>query len=238
MISNKIYVAFSKFINDLDQCVGDKFRYVRFYSHLCSKISESHNIAIEKNCQLIRKFIDNNTVSINSHDFTLLEDPIISYSEKVYIDMKEIFENVDPSIHPQVWDHILSLNYLCSQNEDSVENDEKVENALTLLKNHKQTQSFTDNPFIDGGGMEGQFDIEEMLKQFGGEKLAKSVKDIMESDNFKNLMTDVKSKIETDEIDISGLQQSLFSNDNVKNMMNDQNIQDMMKNINPNINGI
>jgi len=78
----------------------------------------------------------------------------------------------------------------------------------------RQLQQLYNNPvnnenimsFLNQNG-----DMGDIFKALGGDSFAKSIQSIMESDNFKSLMNDVKGKIDSGEIDITKLS-SVMSN--------------------------
>lgn len=209
-IESPVYQGFYKFVESLDDVVGDKNKPVRLYSHLLSKITSQHGGAIERNCLLLGEFIDANESAINSQDHTLFADPTIRYSDKVFIDLGTVMGEADQDTRTQIWKHILSLKKKLGKDEQKTS-----EQLNALCKMDSSTISEGMGNLMEGEGIE---QISQMLKSFGGEKLAKSVTDIMNSDNFKNLLGEVKTKMDDGEIDLGNIQNMMMDNKMTQNL--------------------
>jgi hypothetical protein len=103
------FQAISSFINDLSGVFGEDQRSLKLYAHLISKTTSAHEIAISKHIQLFRDFCVQNRESIESKDVNL-KSTRIEYSEKVVIDMADIFKRADTSTSRIVWRHLLIIS--------------------------------------------------------------------------------------------------------------------------------
>jgi hypothetical protein len=103
------FQAISSFINDLSGVFGEDQRSIKLYAHLISKTTNAHEIAISKHIQLFRDFCVQNRESIESKDINL-KSTRIEYSEKVVIDMADIFKRADTSTSRIIWRHLLIIS--------------------------------------------------------------------------------------------------------------------------------
>ena len=103
------FKAISSFINDLSDVFGDDQRSLKLYAHLISKTTLAHEIAITKHIDVFRDFCVKNRISIEANDKNLNVN-IIQYSDKVQIDMMEIFTKADKSTTKVIWKHLLIIS--------------------------------------------------------------------------------------------------------------------------------
>jgi hypothetical protein len=111
VISNTLLISFkaiSDFVNDLFLCF-ETIKPLELYHHLISKTLISHEVAIQKHFDAFQKFCLENRDGICSLDFDLLVETKISYSDKVFIDLKEIFAVADTDTKNAIWKHILNI---------------------------------------------------------------------------------------------------------------------------------
>ena len=201
-----LFDAFVKFVACLDQYKGAEVKSIKLYNHLLSKITEQHGGAISRNVSLIKNFIEKNEEAILSHDIASLKDcPSISYSDKVFLNVQEILQSADKDTQNVIWKHLLTLKIKA----DDAPNFTAIE-KLKMLNNSGDTAGM---PSIESMSSffssEGSFG--NILDSIGGPTLSSSIKQIMESESFKNVITEVKEKVESGEIDIPKLQENLMN---------------------------
>jgi len=111
MLSINTELAFnvlSTFVVDLSEIFAEKHRPLKLYQHLLEKTSKEHQLVVKKHVSAFQVFCDNNKDSILNRK--KLINPVISYSERVYIDMNEIFNiNDDKGTEDIIWEHLLTI---------------------------------------------------------------------------------------------------------------------------------
>lgn len=195
----ELYQSFFKMIQSLDEVFGDTNKPLHLYAHLLNKITSQHGGAIERNCMIAKAFFERNEVGISNSDIGKFEDPCIRYSDKVFVDFDAIFKVADEDTQTQIWKHLLTIQIHIGDNAESAKR--QLQQLYNSPVNNDNIMSF----FNQNG------DMGDIFKALGGDSFAKSIQSIMESDNFKSLMNDVKGKIDSGEIDISKLS-SVVSN--------------------------
>lgn len=102
------YKVLSTFVVDLSEIFAEKHRPLKLYQHLIEKTSNEHELVIKKHVAAFQTFCENNKDSILNKD--KLVNPVISYSERVYIDINEIFDiNDDENTEDIIWKHLLTI---------------------------------------------------------------------------------------------------------------------------------
>ncbi len=193
-LDSELYQSFFKMVQSLDEVFGDSHKPLHLYAHLLNKITSQHGGAIERNCMIVKDFCQRNENGISNQDITQLEEPVLRYSDKVYVDFDAIFKVSDADSQTQIWKHLLTIQIHLGSNAESAKQ------QLQQLYKSSPVNNDSVMSFFNQNG-----DMNDIFKALGGDSFAQSIQSIMESENFKNLMTDVKAKIDGGEIDISKL---------------------------------
>ncbi len=106
-----IFKAIASFIHDLNEIYGDKCKPLLLYSHLIEKTGVIHEEPIRKHLSVFQKFLVENDDAITKKDDTLLKETTLTYSDKVFINMKEIFDMAGND-KECIWQHLLTLSAL------------------------------------------------------------------------------------------------------------------------------
>ena len=104
-----VFNSITKFVHSLNECFGEKQRSLQLYSHLIEKTTIIHEGPIQKHINAFRDFCKKNEDAICVKDETKFTQKDITYSDRVFINMSEIFENASPSEKETIWKHILLL---------------------------------------------------------------------------------------------------------------------------------
>jgi len=106
------FKAISNFTNCLCEVFGEDHRCLKLYAHLINKTTISHEKPILKHIEAFRVFCVNNRDAIESKDYTKFEMNNITYSDKVFISMNEVFKCSDRETSSIIWKHILTISAL------------------------------------------------------------------------------------------------------------------------------
>lgn len=112
MISDKDLISFKiivKFINDLALMYGTKLRPLKLYRRLINKTELDHIDAISKNIEAFRSFCLANREQILTKSKSLVCSRI-TYSNRVYIDMTDVFGLVDSENLNVIWEYLLTIS--------------------------------------------------------------------------------------------------------------------------------
>ena len=103
-----VFNQITNFIKDLNDCFGDSYKSLQLYNRLVEKTTISHKEAIEKHISLFRDWCKTNENCIINKN-TQLEQGIIKYSEKCFIDFQNILKEADTQQKDSIWNHILLI---------------------------------------------------------------------------------------------------------------------------------
>lgn len=106
------FKAISNFANDLAVVFEDKHRPLKLYAHLINKTTIAHDKPIQKHINAFNKFCIANREAILEKSVAKISKPKISYSERVFIDMKDIFLHADIETQSVIWKHLLTISAL------------------------------------------------------------------------------------------------------------------------------
>lgn len=106
------FKAISNFTNDLFEVFGDLHRPLKLYSHLINKTTIAHDKAIQKHIEAFKSFCIANRDAISNKNIKDLSQSKISYSDRVYIDMKDILKHSDSQTTDTIWKHLLTISAL------------------------------------------------------------------------------------------------------------------------------
>jgi len=112
-MDNNTALAFNticNFIRDLSGSFGNKQKSLLLYGHLIEKTGLIHIDPVKKHINIFKKFVEDNQDAIEKRDKNLFKNNNISYSDKVSIDIKNIFDICDRDEEKVIWNHLLTIS--------------------------------------------------------------------------------------------------------------------------------
>lgn len=97
------------FISELNNVYGEEQHSLLLFNHFIKKVNLSHVTTVRNIIQVFKDFCLTNKQCIQDKN-EQLENPVIKLSDKVYIDMKDIFDRSDKDTNPVIWNHILAIS--------------------------------------------------------------------------------------------------------------------------------
>jgi len=107
-----IFKAICNFVNDLGEAFASRHKPLKLYRRLINQTQIAHETAIQKHIIACHTFCITNRDAIVECDVKKLVDSKILYSQRVFIDMNEIFKISDRETTPIIWKHILTISAL------------------------------------------------------------------------------------------------------------------------------
>lgn len=142
--------AICNFIKDMDDVYGDKNFPLRCYATLMERTGLVHETPIRKHIALFRSFIEENETAIFSQDDGGFSGMEIRYSEKVYINLKEIFSTADESSRSGLWSHLLTICAILRPETDAKQILKKLQEQERINSQNKASKdTTTNNPSAD-----------------------------------------------------------------------------------------
>ena len=107
-----IFKAIANFTNCLDEVFGEEQRSLKLYAHLINKTTIAHEKPILKHIEAFRTFCKDNRDSIEEKNHETFSNDKIIYSDRVFINVKDILKVADKDSKNIIWKHILTISAL------------------------------------------------------------------------------------------------------------------------------
>jgi hypothetical protein len=115
--SNNLLITFnaiSNFVSALSDLFGKQQRPLKLYGRLIGKTAITHHESITKHVNAFRQFCIQNREAIVAKQSTKLTLNKISFSDRLYIDMSDVFKKseYDKDTTSVIWQHLLCISAL------------------------------------------------------------------------------------------------------------------------------
>lgn len=104
-----IFKCICNFIRDLNESFGTQQKSLLLYAHLVEKTGILNEEPIKKHIHCFHEFVKANEKGILDKNFDAFTTFEIHYSDKVFIDLEEIFERADADEKNTIWKHLVTL---------------------------------------------------------------------------------------------------------------------------------
>ena len=105
------FKAISNFMLELGELFSKQQRSLKLYCRLIKKTTLSHDASIKKHIDAFKTFCITNRECIVSKNASFVSGKI-AYSQRVYIDLSDIFKLADKDTSKVIWDHLLCISAL------------------------------------------------------------------------------------------------------------------------------
>jgi hypothetical protein len=106
------FKAIANFTSELSELFSDKQRSLKLYSRLISKTTISHEAPIAKHIEAFRTFCVTNRQALLDKDYLKFSENKVEYSERVYINMRDVLKIADKETAGAIWKHLLLISAL------------------------------------------------------------------------------------------------------------------------------
>ena len=193
-----IFKCIYSFVSDLGELFSTEIHSVALYERLLNKTTLSHVDAVQKHISCFRKFCIDNKEFILERNEALTGT--ISFSSKVFIDIKNIFEIADVSSKEAIWSHLLTLLALF----------DPTSGAKDVLKHQSLALK------ISGGeGAEGDFlnniisKVEQSVSESSSENPQEAISQIMTSGMIPELISSLNNGISSGQLNLGKMMESV-----------------------------
>lgn len=202
-----IFKAIVNFITALNEEFGKQQLSLKLFHRFISKINFTHEKPMKSIIDNFKNFCLLNEQAIFSNDHELLSEELISYSENIFVNMKEIFALCDENTEKVIWHHLLVIFALLFPESD----------AKQILSRKKQESTrlpetnFNDmpNPFT-GLGPGGNNVINKIMTKVNNNlsetnmnNPAKVISSLLKSGVLTEMINDLSTAVESGEIDLT-----------------------------------
>jgi hypothetical protein len=128
---NKLFSQIVNFVESVQENYGQEFYELKLYNLLLENTGLIHIDQRKKHVDIFREFLDVNKMCILTQDLSIMKQDRIIYSDKIFLNIKAVFELANEEDKDVIWEHLLVLLAMTSP-------DKKAQNVLAL-KTPKQT---------------------------------------------------------------------------------------------------
>lgn len=198
------------FIHCLRDLYGENQHSLELYDLLMEKTGIVHEEPIKKHIHLFYEFLRENEEAILENSPTLIKKWKIEYSDKVYIDLKPIFEDCSESDMKVLWQHLLTLLAVLIPTSQAKQ-------ILKQQKNKKKKKNQKTNKKNSNSGETNEDDFLSNIMDKVGKHIdpsktsnpAEMMTGIMSSGLFGELMDDMNKGMSSGDLDINKMMGSL-----------------------------
>ncbi len=212
------FKAIASFVGDLNEVFGElePNRPLKLYYKILEQITFTHQVAIEKNIAIFKKFIQANELGILKKDFSLFNETKLVYSEKAFIDFEYIFENAKNNVVEEIWPHLLTIMAIINPESKARELLSEMR-ALTRMDACDHVYPNTSSSGSETAVISNL--VSKIQKHVNLENSANPmdvVLQMMQSGAFNEIVQELSQSMQNGEIDIAGLVSSLGQFENVE----------------------
>lgn len=184
------FKAIVNFTESMGEIFANKNHSLKLYCHLISKTTFCHEKAIDKHIEAFKKFCVTNRDAISENDETKFLTTNITYSNRVFINMKLIFGMCDMEQRRVIWRHLLVISALV----------DPTSRAKEILKSKKDEDENKEGEFLS----KIMEKVEKNIDVKGGDPMS-AVSSIMSSGVFTEMIDEMNTGMQNGSIDLGKL---------------------------------
>ena len=189
--------AISNFVKDLADEFSDKYHSLALYNRLLEKTTVNNDKIIQKHVSLFREFLIGNRNGIIENDLTKFTKNRVSYSDRVFIDVVDLYSHADKSTKQAIRKHLLTLSAILDPDAQA--------------KKTLQTMSTPAPIKVEGDSKESEFinnlinKVETSVSTENMDNPMQAVSSILSSGLFNDLVSSMSDGINSGELNIGKL---------------------------------
>ena len=199
-----IFKSITNFVSQLNENFGKSNKSLQLYNRLIEKTTVTHEKVILKHIECFQKFCvsNRNEIISKNHNFNVEQ---VKYSDRVFINLKQIFNKSDRQDREVLWKHLLTISALTDPSGKAKEVLKQQKAKKTASKGKGGEEDFLSN-LIDK--------VEKNVKPDTDNPM-EAVTSMLSSGVFTELVSDMNQGLENGDLNIGRLMGS------VQNMMSD-----------------
>ena len=204
------------FVHALRELYGEQQHSLELYALLLEKTGIIHQDPIKKHITLFYQFVFDNQEAILENSETLFNTWTITFSEKVYVDLKQIFTTCSVEDKRVIWQHLLTLLAVLIPTSRAKEILQRKKEKAMAAREDKSDSFLTDM-------------IEKVGKHIDPSKTTdptEMMSNIMNSGVFSELVSDMSENMNNGNLDVKKIMGNLQGMlGNISNMIDDSSLQ-------------
>jgi len=205
-----VFKGICNFIKDLTESFGNRQKSLMLYSHLVEKTGIMHEEPIKKHVSLFYRFVKDNEEAILAGDEKKFTTYTLFYSEKVGVNLEEIFGMADREEKKAIFKHLLALLALLDPSSHAKELLKKEMDSKKKKGEDVNEENFLKN-IIDKVSSEMDTEVENPMQL---------MTKMMTSGVFKDIVEDMNSSFSEGNLDMGKMMNTMqMIMGNLGNMM-------------------
>lgn len=190
------FKAICNFVKDLSEEFSDKQHSLALYNRLLEKTTFNNDTVIKKHVSIFREFVRANRTQILENKIGECSSHKVSYSERVYINIVNLYNLSDKNTKVAIYKHLLALSAILDPSVDT-------KKALTEV--------VTTPVKVDGDTNESKFlndlitKVESSVSTDNLDNPMQAVSSILSSGLFNDLVTSMSDGINSGDLNIGKL---------------------------------
>lgn len=192
-----VFKVISNFITELAECFDGKNRPLRLYRRLLKHVTFEDETHMQKHIEVFKAFSVVNRDAISKKDKSLIKEPVIKFSDKVFLNMETIFNlSPDKETSNAIWQHLLTISaYL-----DPESKAKEILKTEKVKKNLEADSSKEANFLTDVIGK-----IQDTVDTSSASDPKDVVSNILSSGVFNDVLSSINNSVEDGSLDLSKL---------------------------------
>lgn len=105
----RCFSKIQEFVTQLNDVYGEQYKEIRLYNHLLDKTKVSHRKSIRDHVGFFADFCLRNRDAIIAQNLDLMLVDKVSFSEKVFIDVRNVISSTDVDDQGVIWSYLLNI---------------------------------------------------------------------------------------------------------------------------------
>lgn len=189
------FQAISSFVTDVNSVFGGSQRSLGLYSRLVDKTNFSNVAPIRKHITTFTKFCVDSRDGLREQSLEGLSKDSIAYSDRVYINVRQILTRSDRASSAAVWQHLRTISAICDPQAKMKE----VLQSSSASPEEGKSKDFLQN-LLDK--------VEDNIDKDSSNP-TEAVSKLMSSGVMEEMMTDMSKGMQNGELDLGSLMGSI-----------------------------
>jgi hypothetical protein len=194
----KTFHTVCSFVKELKDLFGKKYYNITLYNRILEKTPITHQSAIFKHIEIFREFCQKNKDGILNKDIGKLKWDKIMFSNKIYINIKDVLNDADNDTKNSIWKYLLAISFSTIQTDDLKD---KIKEILSDSSNAAESAGENEKEFINSFISK----IENSFKDKDFKDPMSATANLLQSGIFTDMVKTMDDDIKTGKINVNKL---------------------------------
>lgn len=192
----KTFHTISSFVKELQELYGKKYYNITLYNRILEKTPITHENAITKHIEIFHQFLNKNKDAILAKDESKLKWDKIIFSNKIYINIKDVLNDSDNDTKNSIWKYLLAISFNLIESDDI---HDKIKEMLSSSSSSSDGES--EKEFIQ----HFMTKIEDKFKDKDFKDPMSATAELLQSGLFTDMVKEMNTDIQSGKINVNKL---------------------------------